>query len=127
MCASQMLVCCWCLGGVGFGPCNIIVGWGHESLSALHPHTPTHQVLATRDELECESRLVVLLDVDKFDFIKRLLRNRGKVLYCTRLKQAQTDAEKKAVEAEMLQDVELGGPAILEALYQKVGGFVGGG
>jgi pre-mRNA-splicing helicase BRR2 len=77
------------------------------------------QVLATRDELECESRLVVLLDVDKFDFIKRLLRNRGKVLYCTRLKQAQTDAEKKAVEAEMLQDVELGGPAILEALYQK--------
>lgn len=86
-------------------------------------------MLATRDELECESRLVVLLDVDKFDFIKRLLRNRGKVLYCTRLKQAQTDAEKKAVEAEMLQDVELGGPAILEALYQKVwkgcvGGFV---
>ncbi len=77
------------------------------------------QVLATRDELECESRLVVLLDVDKFDFIKQLLRNRGKVLYCTRLKQAQTDAEKKAVEAEMLQDVELGGPAILEALYQK--------
>jgi len=77
------------------------------------------QVLATRDELECESRLVVLLDVDKFDFIKQLLRNRGKVLYCTRLKQAQTEAEKKAVEAEMLQDVELGGPAILEALYQK--------
>lgn len=92
------------------------------------PPRRINQVLATRDELECESRLVVLLDVDKFDFIKRLLRNRGKVLYCTRLKQAQTEAEKKAVEAEMLQDVELGGPAILEALYQKVrwaGGLIG--
>ena len=53
-----------------------------------------------RDELDCESKLVVLLDVDKFDLIKRLLRNRGVVLYCTRLKQAQTDAERKAVEAE---------------------------
>ncbi len=77
------------------------------------------QILGGRDELDCESKLVVLLDVDKFDFIKKLMKNRGKVLYCTRLKQAQSDAEKKTVEAEMLQDVELGGPAILEQLYQK--------
>lgn len=76
-------------------------------------------ILGGRDELDCESKLVVLLDVDKFDFIKKLMKNRGKVLYCTRLKQAQSDAEKKEVEGEMLADLELGGPGILKELYQK--------
>ncbi|EWM22383.1 u5 small nuclear ribonucleoprotein helicase [Nannochloropsis gaditana] len=76
-------------------------------------------ILGGADELDCESKLVVLLDVDKFDFIKKLMKNRGKILFCTRLKQAQSQAEKKEVEAEMLQDVELGGPAILKELYQK--------
>lgn len=36
-------------------------------------------ILGMADELECESKLVVLLDVDKFDLIKRLVRNRAKV------------------------------------------------
>lgn len=36
-------------------------------------------ILGMPDELECESKLVVLLDVDKFDLIKRLVRNRAKV------------------------------------------------
>ncbi|TYZ63781.1 hypothetical protein PybrP1_001841 [[Pythium] brassicae (nom. inval.)] len=57
----------------------------------------------------CENRLVLLLDYDKFEFIKLLLENRAKVLYCTRLKQAQDDAERAQIEAEMRADDSLNG------------------
>lgn len=43
------------------------------------------QLLAVKDELDCESKLVVLLDVDKFDLIKQLVRNRSKVGLNSRL------------------------------------------
>ena len=68
------------------------------------------------DERACETRLVMLLDYDRFDFIKTLLANRSRVFYCTRLKQAQTEAEAEAVRAQMAADVDGGGAAILEAL-----------
>ena len=70
------------------------------------------------DERACETRLVMLLDYDRFDFIKTLLANRSRVFYCTRLKQAQTEAEAEAVRAQMAADVDGGGAAILEALAQ---------
>ena len=60
----------------------------------------------------------MLLDYDRFDFIKTLLANRSRVFYCTRLKQAQTEAEAEAVRAQMAADVDGGGAAILEALAQ---------
>ncbi|OQS00330.1 pre-mRNA-splicing helicase BRR2, partial [Thraustotheca clavata] len=71
-------------------------------------------VLRETDLGACENKLVLLLDYDKFDFIKLLLTNRAKVYYCTRLKQAQSDAERKAIEAEMLADPN--GLSILHAL-----------
>ncbi|KAL7998004.1 putative Sec63 domain, RNA helicase HrpA, immunoglobulin E-set, C2 domain superfamily [Plasmopara halstedii] len=55
----------------------------------------------------CENRLVLLLDYDKFDFIKLLLENRAKVLYCTKLKQAQNDEERRRIEEEMVVDETL--------------------
>ena len=61
----------------------------------------TLAILQTTDERTCENKLVVLLDFDKFDFIKILLKNRAVVYYCTRLKQAQSESEKKAIETEM--------------------------
>ncbi|GLD92377.1 hypothetical protein PINS_up000910 [Pythium insidiosum] len=64
---------------------------------------------AGSDLSACENRLVLLLDYDKFEFIKLLLENRAKVLYCTRIKQAQSDEERKAIEAEMLEDESLNG------------------
>jgi pre-mRNA-splicing helicase BRR2 len=73
-------------------------------------------ILSESNERDCENRLVVLLDYDKFDFIKLLLRNRAKVMYCTRLKQAQTKAERSTIEEEMREDVAGGGPAILSEL-----------
>jgi pre-mRNA-splicing helicase BRR2 len=79
----------------------------------------TLQALSNSDERACENNLVILLDYDKFDFIKLLLRNRPKIYYCTRLKQAQTEVERRSIEAEMENDVMNGGPAILAALNQK--------
>jgi pre-mRNA-splicing helicase BRR2 len=76
------------------------------------------ETLAIPDPRECETKLVVLLDVDKFEFIKQLSQHRAKIFYCTKLKQAQSDAERAKVEAEMLNDVEGGGPSILAALRQ---------
>ncbi|DBA02303.1 TPA: hypothetical protein N0F65_006178 [Lagenidium giganteum] len=57
----------------------------------------------------CENQLVLRLDYDKFDLIKLLLENRAKVLYCTRLKNAQSEQERAAIEKEMLEDETLHG------------------
>ena len=54
-------------------------------------------VLATLTEVEerdCENKLVVLLDYDKFDLIKLLLKHRWKVSVCTQLAQAQSEDER---------------------------------
>ena len=63
---------------------------------------------------QVENRLVVLLDYDKFEFIKLLLANRHTVVYCTLLGQAQDEAEKDAIRAKMQAFPE--GRAILHAL-----------
>jgi pre-mRNA-splicing helicase BRR2 len=76
-------------------------------------------ILQISDERACENKLVVLLDFDKFDFIKILLKNRSKIFYCTKLKQSQSDNERKFIENEMLFDVENEGPHILKLLNQK--------
>lgn len=64
---------------------------------------------AGADLSACENRLVLLLDYDKFEFIKLLLENRAKVLYCTRLKQAQDEKERAQIEEEMKSDESLNG------------------
>ena len=77
------------------------------------------KTLQISDERICENKLVVLLDFDKFEFIKVLMKNRAKIFYCTRIKQAQTDEERVAVEMEMLNDVDSEGPALLQQIKQK--------
>merc|ERR1719158_1442483 len=47
-------------------------------------------VLPIGDLQQCENKLVQLLDYGNFEFTKVLLQNRLKVLYCTRLLQAQS-------------------------------------
>jgi pre-mRNA-splicing helicase BRR2 len=70
-------------------------------------------VLGLPEERTCENKLVILLDYDKFDFIKLLLRNRWAIFHLTRLRQAQSDDEREAIQAEMAGDVAGGGPALL--------------
>jgi len=76
-------------------------------------------ILRISDERSCENKLVVLLDFDKFEFIKLLLKNRVKIYYCSRIKQAQNDNERESIEKEMMSDVENGGPQLLEQLYKR--------
>jgi pre-mRNA-splicing helicase BRR2 len=58
-------------------------------------------ILRLDDERDVENKLVVLLDYDKFDFIKVLLKNRHAIDFCSRLLQAQDETEKAAIQAEM--------------------------
>lgn len=71
------------------------------------------------DDRVCENKLVVLLDFDKFEFIKLLMRNRAKVFYCTKLKQARNDVERMAVEEEMMLDSHANGVHLLQQIKQK--------
>ncbi len=57
----------------------------------------------------------MLLDFDKFDLIKMLMKNRIKLLWCTRLGQAQDEAEKQKIEDTMRESDEL--QPILDALH----------
>jgi len=77
----------------------------------------TLDILQVSDERACENKLVVLLDFDKFDFIKLLLKNRAKVYFCSKLKQAQSDEERAAVESLMREDSV--GAVILDQLHAK--------
>ena len=45
-----------------------------------------------------ENALVALLDFDKFDLIKDLLRNRLKIVWCTRRERAQSEDERTRIE-----------------------------
>ncbi|BBM97599.1 pre-mRNA-splicing helicase BRR2 [Marchantia polymorpha subsp. ruderalis] len=70
--------------------------------------------LAEGDDRDVENRLVMLLDYDKFDLIKLLLRNRLKVVWCTRLARAEDDEAKKKIEEDMSDE----GPAMAAILEQ---------
>ena len=41
---------------------------------------------------------MALLDFDKFDLIKELLRNRLKIVWCTRRERAQSEDERARIE-----------------------------
>ncbi|XP_057777180.1 DExH-box ATP-dependent RNA helicase DExH12-like [Salvia miltiorrhiza] len=74
------------------------------------------KILAEGDDREVETKLLVHLQFDKFSLIKFLLRNRLKVVWCTRLARAEDQEKRKEIEEEM---VGLGSDlaAILEQLH----------
>lgn len=59
------------------------------------------KILVEGDDRDVENRLVMLLDYDKFDLIKLLLRNRHKIVWCTRLARAEDQEQRKKIEEEM--------------------------
>ena len=67
----------WLQRGIGeyYDDANVSAKLADDVLAILGPEGG--------DDRECENRLVMLLDYDKFDFIKLLLSNRRRVLYCT--------------------------------------------
>ncbi|CAJ2650466.1 unnamed protein product [Trifolium pratense] len=58
-------------------------------------------ILAEPDDREVENKLLFHLEFDKFSFIKFLLRNRLKIVWCTRLARAQDQEEREKIEEEM--------------------------
>lgn len=60
------------------------------------------KILAEGDDREVENKLLYHLQFDKFSLIKFLLRNRLKVVWCTRLARAQDQEERKKIEEEMM-------------------------
>lgn len=76
-------------------------------------------ILSGNDERSIENKLVLLLEFDKFDFIKYLLRNKSTIYYCTKYRQAQNEDEKRSVEELMTKDKSGEGQRILKSLQQK--------
>ncbi|KAL8139875.1 hypothetical protein V2J09_005896 [Rumex salicifolius] len=74
------------------------------------------KILAEGDDREVETRLLKHLEFEKFSLIKFLLRNRLKIVWCTRLARAEDQEERKKIEEEM---VDLGPDlaSILEQLH----------
>ncbi|KAM7481884.1 hypothetical protein LguiB_006467 [Lonicera macranthoides] len=60
------------------------------------------KILAEGDDREVENKLVMHLQFDKFPLIKFLLRNRVKIVWCTRLARAEDQDERKKIEEEMM-------------------------
>eukprot|EP00375_Theileria_parva_P000202 XP_762871.1 ATP-dependent RNA helicase [Theileria parva strain Muguga] len=71
-------------------------------------------ILNIEDVQECENKLVLLLKYENFDFVKLLLRNRYKIIYCTRLGQAQSQDEKNKIFDEMSKTAQ--GQLVLQEL-----------
>ena len=59
------------------------------------------KILAEGDDREVENKLLIHLEFDKFSLIKFLLRNRLKIVWCTRLARAQDQEEREKIEEEM--------------------------
>lgn len=60
------------------------------------------KILAEGDDREVETKLLVHLQFDKFSLVKFLLRNRLKIVWCTRLARAEDQDERKKIEEEMV-------------------------
>ncbi|KAG2268918.1 hypothetical protein Bca52824_063473 [Brassica carinata] len=59
------------------------------------------KILAEGDDRDVENKLLVHLQFEKFSLVKFLLRNRFKVVWCTRLERAKDQCEKNQIEEEM--------------------------
>ncbi|KAK1284246.1 hypothetical protein QJS10_CPB21g01301 [Acorus calamus] len=67
------------------------------------------------DDREVEGVLVVLLNYEKFDLVRLLLRNRQKIVWCTRLARAEGEEQRRMIEEEMTAS---GSPALVAILEQ---------
>ena len=100
---------------------QVAAAFGYTDSDAAESSKMAEEVLSalgseTDDERACENRLVLLLDYDKFDLIKKLLKSRARVVWCTRLARAQDDDEKARIAEQMSARPEAA--AVLDLLRQ---------
>ncbi|KAJ9550083.1 hypothetical protein OSB04_022626 [Centaurea solstitialis] len=60
------------------------------------------KILEEGDDREVENKLLVHLQFEKFSLIKYLLRNRLKIVWCTRLARAEDQEQRKQIEEKMM-------------------------
>ncbi len=70
------------------------------------PSLPFFPPQTATDNIDCENKLVLLLNYEQFDFIKILRKNRWTVLYCTQLAKTESEEARKEIEEEMKVDPE---------------------
>lgn len=100
---------------------QVAAAFGYTDSDAAESSKMAEEVLSalgseTDDERACENRLVLLLDYDKFDLIKKLLKSRARVVWCTRLARAQDDDEKARIAEQMSARPEAA--AVLDLMRQ---------
>eukprot|EP00429_Kryptoperidinium_foliaceum_P049989 CAMPEP_0176116146 /NCGR_PEP_ID=MMETSP0120_2-20121206/58331_1 /TAXON_ID=160619 /ORGANISM="Kryptoperidinium foliaceum, Strain CCMP 1326" /LENGTH=2173 /DNA_ID=CAMNT_0017450395 /DNA_START=42 /DNA_END=6563 /DNA_ORIENTATION=+ len=78
----------------------------HDPNKCIATEKEILSILPIKDLQQCENKLVQVLQYENFEFTKLLLKNRLKILYCTRLGQAQTEEDKTAVLEDMRQTPE---------------------
>ena len=76
------------------------------------------KILAEEDRGACENQLVLALGFDRFDFIKKLLRNRERIRYAVLYRRAQDEGEKQSVVKELEKRGTDESKAILDALLR---------
>nr|POE94171.1 dexh-box atp-dependent rna helicase dexh12 [Quercus suber] len=95
---------------------RILISEAHDQLvgvtRCIHFAEEVLKILAEGDDREVESKLLVLFQYDNltplyksylFNFVKFLLRNRLKIVWCTLLKEARLDAKKyKKIEEKIM-------------------------
>jgi len=64
-------------------------------------------ILEMDDERAVENRLVELLQFEKFDFIRMLLRNRLKIVLCTKIAHAEDESQRQKIEDDATNDPRL--------------------
>ncbi|CAH8318639.1 unnamed protein product [Eruca vesicaria subsp. sativa] len=74
------------------------------------------KILAEGDDRDVETNLLMHLDYENFSLVKFLLRNRLKVVWCTRLARAEDQEERNRIEEEM-RGLGLELAAIVEQLH----------
>ena len=74
---------------------------GLDAAAAQQLADRAYALLADADlpDREAENALVALLDFDKFDLVRALLKDRAKIVWCVALARARSPAERAAVEA----------------------------
>eukprot|EP01065_Artemidia_motanka_P043101 TRINITY_DN5922_c1_g1_i1.p1 TRINITY_DN5922_c1_g1~~TRINITY_DN5922_c1_g1_i1.p1 ORF type:complete len:2177 (+),score=912.07 TRINITY_DN5922_c1_g1_i1:805-6531(+) len=88
----------------------------HETQSRAEQVFQVLQDEANNDQ-KVEASLLLLFQYQKFEFIKICLRNRWKIVWCTRINRAKP-AQRDEIIEQLRQQVY--GPAILEELHKEV-------
>ena len=97
-------------------PRNIDAFWIQREVSKFESDKLVSQKIAqqildilqnSKNLVDCENSLVDILGYDHFDFVKVLLSNQRKILFCTLLKQSQSNSEKENIRSQMQADPQL--------------------